>query len=330
MNLLITGATGALGPPVVDTLIDAGHTVCLLVRDPRRAGTASKAANIRVGDILNRDELVAAMSGCDAVVHMAALLHIVDPDPALSAAYQEVNVGGTANVVAAAQEHGVGRLVFASTIAVYGYNDGRVLTEDASPRPDSLYGRTKLDAEHLVLQARRVDGNPLGVVLRFAAVYGPGMKGNYRRLIQALARRRFIPVGTGENRRTLVHERDVARAVLLALEHPQALGRVYNVTDGEIHPLHGIMAAMCDALGQRPPKLHVPVASARAAAGAVDRLGGLLGSNRPSLRAGIDKYVEDVAVSGARMQQELGFSPEVDLVSGWRETVDALRASGAL
>jgi len=66
-----------------------------------------------------------------------------------------------------------------------------------------------------------------------AAIYGPRMKGNYPRLVKALSRGIFIPVGKGDNRRTLVHEEDAVRAAVLAAQHPRAAGRVYNVSDGQ-------------------------------------------------------------------------------------------------
>ncbi|MCJ7654343.1 MAG: NAD-dependent epimerase/dehydratase family protein, partial [Dehalococcoidia bacterium] len=181
-----------------------------------------------------------------------------------------MNVGGTATVVKAAVEAGVKRLVFLSTIAVYGDSCEQILTEDTPVKPDTFYARTKLAAERIVLNAKRADGQPLGVVLRFAAIYGPRIKGNYQRLVQALARRRFIPIGDGSNRRTLIYDRDVARAALLASQHPNAAGKVYNVSDGHFHTLKEIIVAICQALGRKPPRFSVPVGPARFMSGLME------------------------------------------------------------
>ena len=81
------------------------------------------------------------------------------------------------------------------------------------------------------------DGQPLGAVLCLGAVYGSRIKGNYERLTHAMARNRFIPIGNGLNRRMLVYDKDVGRAAVLAVSHPAAAGRVFNVTDGEFHTL---------------------------------------------------------------------------------------------
>ena len=109
-------------------------------------------------------------------------------------------------------EAGVNRLVFFSTIAVYGNGDGQILTEDTPAKRDTFYAKTKLAAERIVLDAKRADGQPLGTVLRFAAIYESRIKGNYpsRASGQTVARRRFIPIGDGSNRRTLIYDRDVA------------------------------------------------------------------------------------------------------------------------
>jgi len=157
---------------------------------------------------------------------------------------------GTAAVVEAAIKAGVKRVVFFSTIGVYGPSESCVLNEMSPTHPDTLYAQTKPAAEEIVLDAKETDGQPLGTVLRLGAVYGSRIKGNYERLTRALERHRFIPIGGGLNRRTLVYDKDVGRAAALAVSHPAAAGRVFNVTDGEFHPLNEIIESICSALGR--------------------------------------------------------------------------------
>lgn len=330
MRILITGATGALGPSVVDALYRAGHTIRTFSLDIPRPGLLPMPTETYIGDIVTDSAVRATMVNVDIVVHLAALLHIVNPSPDLYLQYKKVNVEGTRIVVEAALKAGVQRLVFFSTIAVYGYGQGRLLTEDSIPHPDTFYAETKLAAEQIVLAARRADGQPLGVVLRLGAVYGARIKGNYQRLVHALARNRFLPIGKGENRRTLVYDKDVARAVLLAVQHPAAAGRVYNVTDGEVHTVHEINQAICTALGRKPPGVYLPVAPVRAVAGVVEDAARLLHRQSPIGRATIDKYTEDVAVDGQRIQTELGFRPAYDLSAGWADAIQEMRRQGAL
>jgi UDP-glucose 4-epimerase len=211
-----------------------------------------------------------------------------------------------------------------STIAVYGPSDGCVLNEMSATHPDTFYAQTKRAAEQIVLNARGADGQPLGTVLRLGAVYGSRIKGNYERLTHALARHRFIPIGNGLNRRTLVYDKDVGRAAAPAVFHPAAAGRVFNVTDGGFHTLNEIVEAICFALNPKPPRLSLPVGPTRSLIRLIEKGSQVIGLKPPITRDMIDKYTEDTAVDSSLIQKELGFIPKYDLKTGWRETVSEL------
>jgi UDP-glucose 4-epimerase len=317
--VLITGGTGAVGPRIVQAFAASGFRVRVLALESSVPEAAGLDVEVRQGDVTDPAAVRSAVRGVQVVVHLAARLHVLDGGRLDRQAYDRVNVGGTRLVVEEAGRAGVGRLVFFSTISVYGPSDGRLFTEESSPRPDSLYAETKLAAEQLVLAAAYP-----AVVLRLGAVYGSRIKGNYRQLLSLLARRRFIPIGPGRNHRTLVYDRDVGHAAVLAARHPAAAGRVFNVTDGCFHALHEIVAAMCRGLGRRPPRIALPAAPVRVAAGALGVIGG------GWIRLAVEKYLEEVMASGARIQTELGFVPKYNLDQGWRETVDEMRLRGEL
>ena len=324
-RILVTGATGAIGPRVVASLVEAGYRIRTLALDPPPRGLWPEDVEEQLGDITDHSVVHTAMRGIDAVIHMAALLHVVNPPPSLQAEYERINVGGTATVVEAARKAGVRRVVFFSTIAVYGDSAGGILTEDSPARPDSFYAQTKLAAERIVLAAKRADSRLLGTVLRLGAVYGGRIKGNYRRLLIALARGRFVPIGPGTNRRTLVYDKDVGQAAVLAAVHPDAAGRIFNVTDGQIHTMNTVIGILCDALGRRPPRWSLPVNTIRGLAGILEDGARLCGLSSPVVRATIDKYIEDAAVDGRQFCKQIGFVPRYDLASGWRETVAEMR-----
>jgi nucleoside-diphosphate-sugar epimerase len=161
--------------------------------------------------------------------------------------------------------------------------------------------------------------------LRLAAVYGARVKGNYQRLLAALARGRFLPIGKGATRRTLVYDRDVAAAALLVLYHPAAAGQIYNVTDGDVHTLHEITLAICAALNRRPPRLHIPVPPVRLLVALLEDALALAGRTSPLGRATLDKYLEEMIVDGSCLQQTLGFTPGYSLAAGWAEVVHQQR-----
>jgi UDP-glucose 4-epimerase len=327
-TVLITGATGALGGAVIRAFDGEGWQIRTLSRNAPPAASPAAAYEHFMAEIDDRDSLRRAMRGVDAVVHLAALLHVFDPSKSLDREYSRVNVGGTEAVMTIALESTVRRVVALSSIAVYGPHAGLV-DEETPPEPDTAYGRSKLDAERVVLKATP-GGGSLGCVLRLAAVYGPSVKGNYERLVRALARRRFVPVGTGQNTRTLVFEDDAAEAILLAASKPVAGGQVFNVTDGEIHTVSEIVAAISEALGRRPPGIVLPFALASAAVSACETLCRLAGSRSPVTSATLNKYVENVAVAGERISRTLGFAPRWSLSDGWRHTIAELRREGRL
>lgn len=327
---LVTGATGAVGPRVVWALHNEGYRIRTLSLDAPQSGLLPGGVDMRLGDVTDQAALQSAVEGIDVVIHLAALLHIVNPPPALRDKYERINVGGTSTVIEAAVNANVKRVVFFSTIAVYGSSHGQVLTEDSTPKPNTFYAQTKLAAEQIVLNAKRTNGQSLGMVLRLGAVYGARIRGNYRRLVQSLARGRFMPIGNGSNRRTLVCDRDVAAAAVLAAQHPDAGGQVYNVSDGQCHTLKEIITTMCAALGRVPPRFSLPVAPVRLAAGVLEDTSRMFGRTSPFGRATIDKYIEDVAVSSERIQTELRFTPRYDLATGWQETVQEMRRVGDL
>jgi UDP-glucose 4-epimerase len=328
-TVLITGATGALGPGVIRAFASTGWHIRTLSRHTPRAGTAAAAYPHVAADITDREAVERAVSGATAVVHMAALLHVLDPKADLLPEYRRVNIDGTSVVLDAARRSGVRRVVFISSIAVYGASLD-FTDEQAEPRPETPYASTKLEAEGLVCRATSADGSPLGVVLRLGAVYGPSIKGNYERLVWSLARGWFVPVGNGTNRRTLVFEDDAAEAIVLAASHALAAGRYFNVTDGQVHTVAAITGAICRALGRRPPRLSVPLGVARALV-ACNQVAFRLARRRPPITpATLEKYAEDVAVRGERIREALGFEPSWSLEDGWRRTIEQMRDEGRL
>lgn len=326
LTVLVTGATGAVGPALVERLVRDGHRVRTLSRSRPVTGRLPAAVESLLGDVTDRSTVARSVAGVDWVFHLAAHLHTPNPDPVTRASYERTNIEGTRVVVEEAASAGASRFVFFSSISVYGPTGPKVADETTPPRPDTLYGTTKLRAEEVALGAVvRGSREPLGCVLRLGAVYGQRMKGNYPRLARALRGGWFVPMGPGLNRRTLVHEADAALAAVLAAGSPRAAGQVYNVTDGRIYALREIIDAMCAAFGRRPPRWGIPVAPTRGLASLGD---GLLriAHREPRLQGFLQKYLEDVAVSGQRLASELDFRPRFDLESGWRDALALTRS----
>jgi UDP-glucose 4-epimerase len=329
-RVLVTGGTGVLGPGVVRALAAAGYRVRVMSRTQPKPELLPPTIETVRGDVADATDVEAALAGAGSVIHLAALLHVANPPPELDREYERVNVLGTQTVCTAAAKTGVRPVVFASTITVYGPTNGRVVDEDGAAHPLTRYAETKLAGERIALACCNDQGEALTCVLRLGAIYGPAMKGNYWRLLQSLNAGRYLRVGDGNNRRTLVYESDAAAAVLAALRHPAATGSIFNVTDGDTPTMNAIVATICQALGRDTPRVAVPAGPMRLAAGLVDGGAGIFKLQSPVTRETIDRLCEDVAIDGSRLQSTLGFRPQYGLERGWRETVKSLRLRGEL
>lgn len=320
---LVTGGTGAIGPILVRGLLAKRFRVRVLHRNPSLPGIFPPSVSSVLGDITDYQAVSKAVSGADVVFHLAAKLPTNDTSASVRSECERVNVEGTQCITDAARSAKVSRLVFFSTISVYGTSrPPEVLDENSPLRPQSFYAGTKCEGEAIVLGARRSNTKePLAVVLRLAAVYGPHVKGNYASLISALRKGWFVPLGDGCNRRTLIYDQDVSAAALLAVEHPESAGQVYNVTDGHIHTLRDVLGAICRGLDRSPPSFYFPVAPARSLAGAMEAVSRTLGIRPPVSRALVNKFVEDVAVGGEKIRRELKYQSEFNLVEGWHRSL---------
>jgi UDP-glucose 4-epimerase len=317
---LVTGATGVVGVPLVNELVRLGHRVSILARGAVAENLFAKSVKVVRGDLANQAALEEAAAGANWIFHLAAKLHISSPNEKLRQEYRRTNVEGTRRLLDLASSNNAEKFVFFSTINVYGASRaGEVFDETSELNATGFYAESKAEAEKLVLAAENPGGEKIGVCLRLAAVYGSRMKGNYVRLLEAVRRGRFFFVGDGGNRRTLIQQ-DAARAAILAAENA-AGGEVYNATDGAVRTFREIVEAMSAALGKETPRLHLPAAPVRFGVGAVESFGNLIGLKSPINRALLDKLLEDAAVSGDKIRNDLGFRPQFDLRNGWREAV---------
>jgi UDP-glucose 4-epimerase len=308
-----------IGPALVNQLLKHAWEVRVLSRRPFNPNLFVDHVDCMFGDIRDINFLQTAMKGVDVAFHLAAKLHINNPSPKQSEEYHHINVDGALNVAQAAIKAKVKRLVHFSTIGVYGPSVGiEPYQETSSLNPQSLYALSKIRSEEGILKLFHGQKQSSAVILRLSAVYGPRLQGNYRTLVKALQRGLFWPVGSGENRRTLIYIDDMVRAAILAAEHPKAADTIFNVTDGKIHTLNEVLTAIAFALGKKPPGFHIPSRPVQVFSSLTDQLTNALRLPVPRLRNLVDKMMEDVAVSGEKICNDLSFIPRYDLESGWQ------------
>jgi nucleoside-diphosphate-sugar epimerase len=287
-----------------DALAGSGRTV-------RKAVRASLAgfSDLAVGDIGPGTDWRAALEGVGCVVHLAARTHVLRetaPDPL--AEYRRVNVAGTERLARTAAACGVRRLVFLSSVKVSGERtEARAYTEDDAPRPEDAYGVSKWEAEQALAGIAAETGLEV-VVLRPPLVYGPGVKGNFLRLLNLVARGVPLPLGAVDNRRSFVYAGNLAGAVIQALDAPQAAGRTYLVSDGEDVSTPELVRGLAAALGVQPRLLSFPLLPLKLAAAIAGR------------GAEFARLTGSLQVDGSRITRELDWRPSFTLAHGLEQT----------
>lgn len=254
-RILVTGASGFVGPHVVTALIRAGYRPRLAQRRPQPVPAGAEA--IVTGDFSSTSDWRAALEGVDHVVHMAGLAHA---GPGLDEAlYRRINTEATLELAHAAERAGVQRFVYLSSIkALTDAFDGAPLTEEMQPAPGDAYGRSKLAAEQ-GLAGLDLDW----VALRPVLIYGPGVKANMAALLRLARLPMPLPFGGLEAPRSLLAVENLASAILFALT-PACPGRqCYALSDPEPISVSEMLAAMRSGLGRGPALLPVPEALLR-------------------------------------------------------------------
>ncbi len=265
--VLVTGGAGYIGSVTVGRLLEQGRRVRVL--DSLLFGDAALAAyktspdlELLAGDVRDADVVARACAGVDGILHLAGL--VGDPacalDPALTRA---INVESTATLAEAAKAARARRLVFASTCSVYGAAGEDWLDENSATLPVSLYAESNLESEALFAARLASSGVEL-VTLRFATVFGVSPRMRFDLVVNLLTARALregvLEVHGGEQWRPQVHVDDVASALLLALDAPQAAGHTYNVGSDTLNLRIGELAR---AIAARFPSATLTVSETR-------------------------------------------------------------------
>lgn len=255
---MITGASGFIGSRLCRLLRERFPE--LEIRALNRSTTDGLWDRVWCADIGAEEPLPPeAFDGVDVVFHLASKAHALADGPEDVADYQHIIVDGTTRVLTAARQAGVKHLVYLSSVKAMGEGNPpdqplRPLTVDDPPNPVTPYGKAKLAAEKLVLNA----GLPHACVLRPVAVHGPGDKGNLERMRHAIQKGRFPPLPETGNRRSMVHVDHLAQACIDALD-PARNGKVIIVADQPALSTRQLAEQLFAECGKQHPRWHIPL-----------------------------------------------------------------------
>jgi nucleoside-diphosphate-sugar epimerase len=316
-SILVTGGNGFVGRHIVSVLQDRGETVQVLAL-PAEDTRWLEQRGIAVcrGDVRQPEAVAAAVRGVDAVLHLAAMMDVWRPMPD----YYAVNVTGTQNVCRAALAEGVRRVVHMSSSSVYGVALGRPADESfpLAPFPDP-YPVTKATADRLVQRMIAEDHLP-AVIIRPDQIFGPRDHLHFGRMADRLRAGRSIIVGPGDNALPFVYVSDAAQGLLLALDHPRAVGQAFNITNDQPLTQQQILEAIARDIGASPPRVHVPYRALYIAGYLAERHAALRSSGHrpPITRLGVAFFGTDNRYAIGKARRELGFGPLVSVREGVR------------
>jgi UDP-glucose 4-epimerase len=293
VKVLVTGGAGFIGSHVVDRLRVKGIAVRVLDLRVSPHHRPREVDSV-VADLLDPRAVEAAVKGCDAIIHLAAAAD-VDEVARRPADAEAVNARGTLNVLEAARRTGVRRVVYASTIWVYGNGAGTADEDTAVALPDHLYTATKLAGEMYCRSYAELYGLQC-TVLRFGIPYGPRARAAGVIPIfvtKALAGEPLTIAGEGLQSRRFVYVEDLADGVVRGLA-PHAIGRIYNLVGDESVSVRGIAETLGDVVGD-VAVVHTPARTAD---------------------------FQGAEACGARAADELGWRPQTPFAEGVRRYVE--------
>jgi nucleoside-diphosphate-sugar epimerase len=252
-HILVTGASGFVGRPLVAALLRAGYAVRAVTR--RQVSFPDSVEVVIIPDLKSPFDWTPILQGVDIIVHLAGEAHRRIPNVE-SPEFDQVNRLATQRLAGAAKDVGIERVVFISSVrAQVGASAVQAVREQDEPRPTNPYGRSKLAAE----QAIRAAGVPF-TIFRPVAVYGPHPKGNMQTLVK-LARLHLplpLPVAALTSRRSLLGVENLISAIIFALKNPVTIGETYLIADLKPVIIAEILTMLREMQGRSLTTVYVP------------------------------------------------------------------------
>jgi nucleoside-diphosphate-sugar epimerase len=311
--VLITGANGFVGAALCRRLRDAGMCVRGGVRDrsniPMGGGSEGEGFDwVVLHDQSSEEEAGQALHGVQAVIHLAARVHVMADraaDPL--GEFRRVNTDWTERLARAAARQGVRRFVYMSSIKVHGEASTAPFTEQDAPNPQDPYGISKWEAEQALAAVSSETGLEM-VVIRSPLIYGPGVGGNVLQLLNIIRRGIPLPLASVQNRRSLVYLGNLVDALACCVRDVRAAGQTYLASDGEDLSTPDLIRRLAKALGMSVRLWPLPPTVLR-------WMGRLTGKG-----AMFDRLLGSLQVDSSKIRRELDWQPPCSVNQGLAET----------
>lgn len=319
MTTLVTGATGFLGSALITELAKRKQAVRILARDEQKARAQfGDTVTIIRGDINDVEQVEQAVDGASIIYHLVGRLY----HPSIPATlYHLTHVEGTRILLAACKgQSQLQRIVHCSTTGVHGVTGKTPAAEDAPFAPTNPYEATKLEGELLALKACKEDGLPVSVV-RPGLVYGPGDL-HLLGLFSSIKKGLFRVIDGGKALLHPVYIDDLTAAFLLCAERPEAIGHSYNIAGDHPVTIRQLATAIAHSLHKELPRGSIPLWLANLASDIFAITPGMKGEKAPLTRSRVQFLTNSRVYDISKARDELGYTPEVELEEGMKQTAE--------
>jgi GlcNAc-P-P-Und epimerase len=313
MKILILGGSGFIGSRLAPLLLSAGHQVTI---GDLSQPTGHNAQWVKA-DVTDPASLVAACQGMDVVINLAAV-HRDDVRPL--SLYDKVNVEGAANVCKACDAAGVKRIIFTSSVAIYGVPQGEA-DESAPVNPFNDYGRTKWEAEKVFTPWANADPSKSLVIIRPTVVFGEGNRGNVYNLLKQACSRKFFMVGSGTNQKSMAYVQNIAGFLAFCVSMPTGI-HIYNYVDKPDYNMNDLVARIMTHQGRPAKPLRIPYFIAWMLAATCDIVAFITRKNLPFSRVRLMKFCANTRFASNKMRAT-GYKPPFTLDEALNRTLDA-------
>ena len=323
----MTGGTGFTGKALVKRLLDHGHRVVALDYKEGLKTDELKTwgAEVVIGSVADRHVVERCMDGVELVHHLAAAFRELGVPEHY---YDEVNIEGTRNVLDAAHRQGAKRFIYCSTCGVHGNIDNPPGGEDAPIQPADYYQVTKYKAEPIVQQY--AEKGMKTVILRPAAIYGPGDPERFFMIFNRVAKGVFPMFGTGKTYYHPLYIDNLVDALMLAMQEGKGEGQAYLIADEEYYEIEELVVRVANAMGVNVKIPHYPILPLIIAGHVCEKICRPLGITPPIFPRRVDWYRQNRAFDITRAKRDLGYSPIIGIDEGLKRTYDWYKQSGYL
>ncbi len=317
MQILITGGTGFIGQYLIESLKKEGHEITVYAIDPLQI----ENIDVVIGDIRDETNLKETFEKVrpELVFHLAAIVSYSAPKELM----YSVNVEGTKNVVDKCLKYN-SKMVFTSSVSVIGRFKG-IANEETPCKPFTTYGKTKLEAEKIVVKAYQENGLPISII-RPAPAYGEGSP-QYRVLIPLIAKGKLPIIGSGETTTHQIYVKNLIDALLLLAREKRAEGEIFIAADEETITLKELYYFILDYLGIKREIKHIPVFLAKTGV-LLSEIKAKLTGKRPKISR---EFLETILAHrhyDISKIKNLGYKPKYSLKEGMTRTIEWCKAEG--